>query len=83
MEFAIIISVILGVAIFAIVASRSDAHEDAADVAWREASPDLPPLSDRIALERSQVSMPGPKKPRAAGRRAQPDEFASQGASPK
>jgi hypothetical protein len=82
-EFAAVISGVLGIAIFAIVATRSDAHEDAADKAWLEASPDLPPMSDRIALERDQVSMPGPVKPRAAGKRQKPNETASQGANLK
>jgi hypothetical protein len=49
-------------AIFAVVATRSDAADEAADAAWREAAPDLPPVSDRAALERDQASMPGPEK---------------------
>jgi hypothetical protein len=83
LEAAVAISVVLGVAIFAIVATRSDAHDEAADAAWREAAPDLPPVSDRIALERDQISMSGPGKPRVGGKRAQPNETASQGANPK
>jgi hypothetical protein len=82
-EAAVIISLVLGVAIFAIVATRSDDHDDAADVAWREAAPDLPPVSDRVALERGQRSMPGPTKPRAGAKRVQPDETANQGADTK
>jgi hypothetical protein len=42
---------LVGLAIFAVVATRSDAHEEAADVAWREAASDLPPVSDRVPLE--------------------------------
>ncbi|HEX7490869.1 MAG TPA: hypothetical protein VF337_04095 [Candidatus Limnocylindrales bacterium] len=82
-EFAVIIAVVLGTAIFAIVATRSDSHDEAADIAWREVAPDLPPVSDRIALERDQASMPGPGKPRAAGKRRPPNEITSQGAGPK
>jgi hypothetical protein len=52
----------VGAAIFATVATRSDANDEAADAAWREAAPDLPPVSDRAALERDQASMPGPEK---------------------
>jgi hypothetical protein len=83
LEAAVIISLVLGVAIFAIVATRSDAHDDAADAAWREAAPDLPPVSDRVALERDQISMPGPGKPRVGGKRIQPKETANQGADTK
>ncbi len=42
---------LVALAIFAVVATRSDAHEEAADVAWREAASDLPPVSDRVPLE--------------------------------
>jgi hypothetical protein len=52
----------VGAAIFAVVATRSDATDEAAEAAWREAAPDLPPVSDRAALERDQASMPGPEK---------------------
>ncbi len=51
---------------FAVVATKSDASDEAADAAWRAASLDLPPVSDRTLLERAQASMPGPdhkKKP--------------------
>jgi hypothetical protein len=90
-EVAILISVVLGVAVFAIVASRSDAHDDASDVAWKLAAPDLPPTMDRTAMEREQMSMPGPEKPArsAAGRTrdgqpgARPVRSSSQGADPK
>ena len=90
LEVAAFISLVLGVAIFAIVATRSDSHDEAADRAWRAASPDLPPVSDRVALERDQISMPGPEKPtRSAGRSrngqpsAEPVGAASQGAEAK
>jgi hypothetical protein len=81
-EVAVAISLILGIAIFAIVATRSDAHDEAADALWREVAPDLPPVSDRVAMERDQVSMRGPDKPRG-GKRAQPNDTSSQGANPK
>ena len=42
---------LVGLAIFAVVATRSDVHEEAADAAWREAASDLPPVSDRVPLE--------------------------------
>jgi len=68
-EFAVLIGCAIGLAIFAVVATGSDAHDAAADAAWKEAALDLPPVSDRVILERMQASMPGPEKPkRAAGR---------------
>ena len=88
-EFAILIGSGIGLAIFAIVATRRDSHDDAADVAWREAALDLPPVSDRIILERVQARMPGPEKQRRTGARnrddieAAPSDAASQGADPK
>ena len=69
-EVAILISVVLGVVIFAIVATRSDAHDEAADAAWREVASDLPPVSDRRVLELDQLHMPGPEKPQPSGGRA-------------
>ena len=87
-EVAALISIVLGVAIFMIVATRSDSHDEASDAAWREASPDLPPVSDRLALERDQVAMPGPEKPAKSRSRdgqqvAQPIVASSQGAKSK
>ena len=81
-EVAVAISLALGIAIFAIVATRSDAHDEAADVAWRQVAPDLPPASDRVVMERDQISMLGPEELRG-GRRAQSNEAAGQGANPK
>jgi hypothetical protein len=65
-EVAALIASGVGVAIFAVVATGRDAHDDAADQAWREAALDLPPVSDRIVLARVQASMPGPEKRRRA-----------------
>jgi hypothetical protein len=80
---------VVGLAIFAVVATRSDAHEGAADVAWREATTDLPPVSDRVTLERLQAQLPGPAKRRNASPRsgdgsrgAEPSGAASQGSDP-
>jgi hypothetical protein len=56
---------IVGLAIFAVVATKSDPADDAADAAWRLAAPDLPPTSDRLTLERAQEHIEGP----AAGHR--------------
>jgi len=66
-EFAVLIGCGLGLAIFIVVATGTDAHDQAADAAWREAALDLPPVSDRVILERDQARMPGPEKPRRAG----------------
>ncbi|MGD0248544.1 MAG: hypothetical protein ABSB75_05770 [Candidatus Limnocylindrales bacterium] len=67
--FAVVIAGGVGLAIFTVVATRSDAHDEAADGAWQEAAPDLPPVSDRVALERNQASMPGPENQRKSGAR--------------
>jgi hypothetical protein len=63
-EVAILIAVAVGLAICAVVATATNPQDEIADAAWREAAPDLPPTSDRIALERTQATMPGPGKRR-------------------
>jgi hypothetical protein len=68
-EIAAIAAAGVGLAIFAVVATGTDARDARADAAWREAAPDLPPSSDRIALDRSQATMPGPDRGRRTGRR--------------
>ena len=67
-EIAALVGSGVGLAIFAVVATGTDARDAAADAAWRQAAPDLPPASDRVALERDQATMPGPEK----GRRTSP-----------
>jgi hypothetical protein len=67
-EIAALVGSGVGLAIFAVVATGTDAQDAAADAAWRQAAPDLPPASDRITLERNQATMPGPEK----GRRTSP-----------
>jgi hypothetical protein len=61
-EWAALVGFGIGLAIFAVVATRSDARDEAADLAWRETAADLPPYSERAALERVQVEMPGPDR---------------------
>ena len=61
---AAISSVCLGLAIMAVVGTGRDERGLAADAAWRAAAPDLSPVSDRVAMERSQAHLPGPPKPR-------------------
>ncbi|HJX68400.1 MAG TPA: hypothetical protein VJ258_06755 [Candidatus Limnocylindrales bacterium] len=63
-EVAILVGAGVGLAIGLVVGTRSDAHDAAAEEAWRNAAPDLPPASDRAALERSQAKMPGPDQDR-------------------
>jgi hypothetical protein len=89
-EVAGVLGSVVGLAVFAVVATGADAHDLAADAAWREAALDLPPVSDRIILERSQVSMPGPGKQHRSAVRVPKDaeatqsgDTASQGAEPK
>jgi len=67
--FAIGSGVVLGLGIIAVVGTRASEKDLAADAAWREASPDLPPASDRRAMELAQSAMPGPEKTRRSGRR--------------
>jgi hypothetical protein len=59
-EVAILVGAGVGLPIGLVVGTRTDAHDAAADEAWRSAAPDLPPASDRMALERLQARMPGP-----------------------
>lgn len=88
-EFGVIIACTVGLAIFVVVATGTDAHDGAADLAWREASLDLPPVSDRVILERMQARMPGPEKHHRSGARARAEiddvgeEASSQAAEPK
>lgn len=58
----------VGLSVFAVVATKSDASDEAADAAWQAASRDLPPVSDRANLERMQANMPGPGQKRAQRR---------------
>ena len=86
-EFSIVAPAGIGVAIFAIVATRSDSNDEAADAAWRAAALDLPPTSDRVILERLQASMPGPDRKRRSisskgGATAGPTETAAGGGHP-
>lgn len=68
-EIATVAAAGVGLAIFAVVATGTDARDAEADAAWREAAPDLPPASDRIALDRSLATMPGPDRGRRTGQR--------------
>jgi len=68
--FAIGSSVVLGGAIAAVVLTRTTEQDVMADEAWIAAAPDLPPSSDRRAMEASQGTLPGPEKGRTARDRA-------------
>jgi hypothetical protein len=72
-EFAVLIGLAVGLAISVVVATGTNPRDEVADAAWREAAADLPPASDRIALERTQARMPGPIKQRRTGARARDD----------
>jgi hypothetical protein len=69
-EVAILVGAGVGLAVALLVGTRSDAGDTAADAAWREVAPDLPPASDRTALERSQEKLPGPEKDRRTSSRS-------------
>ncbi len=66
---AVAIAVIVGLSVFGVVATRTGPEDQAADAAWREAAPDLPPASDRVTLERLQARLPGPAPRKKPGRR--------------
>jgi hypothetical protein len=72
-EVAVLIGLSVGLAIFVVVATGANPRDEVADAAWREAAADLPPASDRIALERSQATMQGPVKQRRTSSRARVD----------
>lgn len=57
---AVISSVSLGLSVMAVVGTGRDDAGVAADAAWRAASPDLPPVVDRVAMEQAQARIPGP-----------------------
>jgi hypothetical protein len=78
--FAISFSSVIGFGIFAVVRSRPTEEDRLADEAWKSAVADLPPVSDRRALEQSQEAIPGPSKKATQARvKPRPDE-ATQGA---
>ena len=62
--FALGSGLVLGLGIIAVVGTRASEKDVAADAAWREAAADLPPASDRRAMELAQSTMPGPEKAR-------------------
>jgi hypothetical protein len=62
--FAIGAGVAQALAIMAVVGTRSSEKDADADSAWLTAAPDLPPASDRKAMEAMQSRMPGPEKSR-------------------
>jgi hypothetical protein len=70
----------LGTGIIIVVGTRSDRTDAAADAAWQAAAPDLPPVSDRRALETSQARLPGPE---AAGRETPAAGMAGRRGSPR
>ena len=82
-RFAVGSSVVLGLGIVAVVGTRPSDRDVAADSAWRAAAPDLSPVSDRLALEAAQSSMPGPEKPRRRSDRtaASPEVAGGDGSS--
>ena len=62
--FAIGAGVAQALAIMAVVGTRSSEKDVETDDAWLAAAPDLPPSSDRKAMEAMQSRMPGPEKSR-------------------
>jgi hypothetical protein len=67
---AIALSAIVGLSVFGVVATRTGPEDYAADAAWRHAAMDLPPVSDRVILERLQASLPGPSPKKKPARKA-------------
>jgi hypothetical protein len=60
---AVISSVSLSLSVMAVVGTGRDDAGVAADAAWRAASPDLPPVVDRVAMEQAQARIPSPPDP--------------------
>jgi hypothetical protein len=82
LTFAVAAGVVIGLAILAVVGTRSGPRDLQADAAWREAAPDLPPGSDRLVMEASQVEIAGPEKAKSGRRpRTQTSGTAGQGAT--
>jgi hypothetical protein len=77
--FAIGAGLVLGLGIFAVVATRASETDIAADAAWRTAAPELPPSSDRRATEAARNTTPGPEKIRRRGDRIAGSSVASVG----
>lgn len=84
--FDMVLSTVLGVAVFSVVGTGKDERNVLADAAWQAAAPDLPPYSERLVLEHSQTRMPGPDRPRPRtereGRRTGQPEEASEPQEP-
>lgn len=78
-EFGLLVAGLVGLSIYVVVASGTDDRDAAADAAWREAAPDLPPVSDRSRMEESQVNMPGPEDRRRTAARARDGRTESPG----
>jgi hypothetical protein len=67
---ALALALVVGLSVFAVVATRTGPEDQAADAAWRAAAMDLPPVSDRVILERLQANMPGPAARKKSARKA-------------
>ena len=80
--FAIGAGVAQALAIMAVVGTRSSEKDVETDDAWLAAAPDLPPSSDRKAMEAMQSRMPGPEKSRHTADGAT-DPSAARSRSPK
>jgi hypothetical protein len=79
--FAVAAAGVLGLAIVAVVGTRTGPEELLADAAWRAAVPDLPPNTDRLAMAATQVHIPGPEKTHGGKRGAQPGDAGRQGST--
>jgi hypothetical protein len=80
-EFGAVVACGLGLAVFLVVVTGTDAHDAAADAAWQLAAAELPPVSDRATMELDQAVMPGPVKSKPAGGQV-PDAPGSSAAEP-
>jgi hypothetical protein len=78
-EFGLLVAGLVGLSIYVVVASGTDVRDAAADAAWREAAPDLPPVSDRFRMEQNQVHVPGPEDRRRTAARARDGRTESPG----
>ncbi len=64
--FALAIGALLGATVLAVSGPGAESDREA-DRAWAQAAPDLPPHSERAAMERDQQWLRGPAEPADAG----------------
>ncbi len=70
--FTLPASIFIGAGVLAVMGTQNDDAAGAADRAWREAAPDLPPVSDRSKTASLEATITAPRRPPKV-RPAKPD----------